>query len=116
MRRVVRVGGRVAPQTLRLRGRDLHVPRAAVGAEVARFSFDQLCGAALGAEDYLGVASAYHTVFVDGVPVIRTHVWRHRPLPKAAGAESRIRYTSFWKSRQMVWPHCLRPVRGSRET
>ena len=63
-------GGRVAPQTLRLRGRDLHVPRAAVGAEVARFSFDQLCGAALGAEDYLGVASAYHTVFVDGVPAM----------------------------------------------
>ena len=48
----------------------MEADRAAVGAEVARFSFDQLCGAALGAEDYLGVASAYHTVFVDGVPAM----------------------------------------------
>jgi len=44
------------------------VPRAASHAAIARFKFDELCGRPLGAEDYLGIASAFHTVFVEDVP------------------------------------------------
>ena len=35
---------------------------------VARFSFSELCGRPLGAEDYLGIAAAFHTVVVESVP------------------------------------------------
>lgn len=59
-------GDRTAPQTLKLRGRELHVPAAAHA--VARFTFDELCGRPLGAEDYLGIATAFHTVLVEEVP------------------------------------------------
>jgi len=59
-------GADIKPQTLRLRGRDLLVPSAANA--VARFKFDELCGRPLGAEDYLGIASAFHTVVVEEVP------------------------------------------------
>lgn len=53
-------------QTLKLRGRTLDVPAA--GSSVARFTFAELCGRPLGAEDYLGIASAFHTVMVEEVP------------------------------------------------
>ena len=59
-------GAPAPPQTLRLRGRELEVPTAA--NSVARFSFDALCGRPLGAEDYLGIASAFHTVIVEDMP------------------------------------------------
>jgi cell division protein ZapE len=45
--------------------RKLHVPKTARGA--AWFSFAELCDAPLGNADYLAIARAYHTVFVDGV-------------------------------------------------
>ena len=62
-------GGKAAgPQTLRLRGRELKVPAA--GNAVARFTFSELCGRPLGAEDYLGIATAYHTVVVEEVPAL----------------------------------------------
>ncbi len=54
------------PHTLRLRGRELHVPAAA--NFVARFSFAELCGKPLGAEDYIGISGAFHTVIVEDVP------------------------------------------------
>jgi cell division protein ZapE len=54
------------PVTLSVMGRDLVVPRAADG--VARFDFDSLCGTALGAADYLAIASAFHTLVLDGIP------------------------------------------------
>ena len=53
-------------ETLTVKGRVLRADRAAKG--VARFSFDQLCAQPLGAEDYLAIASAYHTVFLEDVP------------------------------------------------
>ncbi|EOD09595.1 ATPase [Emiliania huxleyi CCMP1516] len=56
------------PLTLQLRGRKLKVERAARKVDVARFGFDELCGKPLGAEDYLGLASAFHTIFVESVP------------------------------------------------
>jgi len=49
-------------------GRDLAVPQAGRKAAVARFTFDDLCGRPLGAADYLGVATTFHTVFVTDIP------------------------------------------------
>jgi len=44
------------------------VERASAHTAVARFSFDELCGRPLGAEDFIGIATAFHTVFLEGVP------------------------------------------------
>jgi cell division protein ZapE len=56
------------PQDLPLKGRILHVPRAAMG--VARFSFRELCEQPLAAADYLRLAREYHTVIADRIPVM----------------------------------------------
>ena len=47
-------------------GRKLTVSMAAEG--VARFDFDTLCGTALGAGDYLALATHFHTLILDGIP------------------------------------------------
>jgi cell division protein ZapE len=56
------------PQNLALKGRSVHVPRAAMG--VARFGFHDLCETPLSAADYLRIAHEYHTVILDHVPVM----------------------------------------------
>jgi cell division protein ZapE len=56
------------PQELALKGRAVHVPRAAMG--VARFAFHDLCEQPLAASDYLRIAREYHTLIVDRVPVM----------------------------------------------
>ncbi len=53
-------------EKLTVMGRSLTVPLAAAG--VARFDFPTLCGAALGAGDYLALATHFHTLVLDGVP------------------------------------------------
>jgi cell division protein ZapE len=53
---------------LLVKGRRLVVPQASMG--VARFSFDELCGTPLGASDYLQIAHAFHTLLIDGIPVL----------------------------------------------
>ncbi|MGB6535884.1 MAG: cell division protein ZapE [Xanthobacteraceae bacterium] len=55
-------------QTLPLKGRLVHVPRAAMG--VARFSFHDLCEEPLAAADYLRIAREYHTVILDRIPTM----------------------------------------------
>ncbi|TYC49528.1 AFG1 family ATPase [Rhodobacterales bacterium] len=50
------------------KGRKIKVPRVALGA--ARFTFDDLCMKPLGASDYLRIAHAYSTIFIDHVPVL----------------------------------------------
>jgi cell division protein ZapE len=47
-------------------GHTLVVPKAAEG--VARFSFDALCGSALGTSDYLAIADRFHTILIDHIP------------------------------------------------
>lgn len=56
------------PAHLLVKGRSLNVPEASRG--VARFSFDDLCVQPLGATDYLSIARSFHTVLIEGVPVL----------------------------------------------
>ncbi len=53
---------------LPLKGRAVHVPRAAMG--VARFTFHDLCEKPLAAADYLRIAREYHTIILDHVAVM----------------------------------------------
>jgi len=56
---------------LKVEGRSFSVPQSgtdARGAPIARFSFEELCGAARGRAEYAALATQFHTVFVDGIP------------------------------------------------
>jgi cell division protein ZapE len=59
-------GAAPKPDSLTIQGRRLPVPLSIPGA--ARFDFHALCGVALGAGDYLAIATHYRTVFIDGIP------------------------------------------------
>ena len=37
---------------------------------MARFTFDDLCNRPLGANDYLHIAHAFHTVIIDDIPIL----------------------------------------------
>merc|ERR1719191_1645270 len=50
-------------------GRKHHVEEQHNG--VARFRFEDLCGAPLSSEDYLALAHHFHTFIVSGVPCFR---------------------------------------------
>ena len=54
------------PGSLEVLGRKLDVPEQAKG--VARFTFDQLCVAALGSQDYLALADNFHALVLKGIP------------------------------------------------
>lgn len=56
------------PAILEFKGRKLVVPIASMG--VARFNFEDLCDRPLGTLDYLHIAHAYHTVIIDGIPIL----------------------------------------------
>ena len=56
------------PTAICYKGRHIRVPQAARG--VARFSFADLCEQPLGASDYQQLARTFHTLIVDGIPVI----------------------------------------------
>lgn len=58
----------VTPVSLDVKGRQVHVPMAAMG--VARLSFADLCEKPLGSLDYLHLAHAFHTVILEGIPVL----------------------------------------------
>lgn len=57
-----------ASATVEVKGRSVHVPLASMG--VARFCFADLCDAPLGSLDYLHIAHAYHTIILEGIPVL----------------------------------------------
>jgi cell division protein ZapE len=59
-------GAPLARQRLIVMGRTLVVPVAAAG--VARFDFATLCATALGAGDYLALATHFHCLVLDGIP------------------------------------------------
>lgn len=56
----------VGPEVLKVQGREITIPVASRG--VAVLSFKKMCGAALGAADYLEIAWHYHTVIMVGIP------------------------------------------------
>ena len=53
---------------LLVKGRKISVPQATVG--FARFAFADLCERPLGPLDYLALVRDYHTVFIDGIPIL----------------------------------------------
>ncbi|MGP0093537.1 MAG: cell division protein ZapE [Xanthobacteraceae bacterium] len=57
-----------AARELEIKGRIIRVPRAVDG--VARISFHELCEQPLGASDYLKIASEFHTLIIDHIPVM----------------------------------------------
>lgn len=61
-------GVKAHSEELEYKGRKIPVRAAAAGA--ARFSFDELCMQPLGAADYLRIAAAYGTIFLENVPVM----------------------------------------------
>ena len=61
-------GAAGAPATLRVQDRAFTLPRAAHG--VARASFAELCERAVGAADYLALATHFHTLVLDDVPAL----------------------------------------------
>ena len=61
-------GAVAMPHTVDVNGRQVRVPLAAAG--VARFSFAQLCGTALGPSDYLELAGRYHTLVLSDIPLL----------------------------------------------
>ncbi|ACB97157.1 cell division protein ZapE [Beijerinckia indica] len=56
------------PISLELLGRSLRVPQAK--AHVARFDFTDLCDAPLGSTDFLAIATNFHSVLIDRIPII----------------------------------------------
>ena len=61
-------GASPRPMRLPLLGREIFVPIAATG--IARFNFADLCEQPLGAADYLALAQRFHTLIIDGIPII----------------------------------------------
>ena len=59
-------GAAPCPDVLEVMGRRVSVPQAA--GPVARFDFEQLCGQALGAGDYLALAARFPSLILDGIP------------------------------------------------
>jgi cell division protein ZapE len=55
-----------APIDLDVKGHKVHVPVASMG--VARFSFADLCAKPLGANDFLHISHAFHTLLIEGIP------------------------------------------------
>ncbi|TWG97978.1 cell division protein ZapE [Mesorhizobium sp. J18] len=61
-------GHDIRPAEISVKGREIVVPAAA--GRAARFSFHDLCGQPHGARDYMAIAEAYDTIFIDHVPVM----------------------------------------------
>ncbi|KAL8291903.1 hypothetical protein RQP46_002161 [Phenoliferia psychrophenolica] len=58
----------VEHRPLQVWGRDINVPLSS--SNVARFSFDDLCGKPLSAADYLEITKTFETIFLTGVPLL----------------------------------------------
>lgn len=62
------VGAEAQHCTLTVKGRTIEISREAAG--VARFTFPELCEAFRGALDYMTIASHFHTVILEGIPLL----------------------------------------------
>ena len=62
-------GTRARKGELDIGGRKLPIPKHALGC--AYFHFNDLCARPLGGADYLALAHAFHTMVIDGIPVLR---------------------------------------------
>ena len=58
----------VEHRPLQVWGRDINVPLST--KNVARFTFDELCGKPLSAADYLEITKTFETIFITGVPLL----------------------------------------------
>ena len=56
------------PSVVQVYGRQVSVPAQADG--ITKWDFDTLCGTTLGPADYITLASTYHTLILDNVPVL----------------------------------------------
>jgi cell division protein ZapE len=56
------------PGTVRVFGRDVTIPE--VAHNVARCTYHDLCGKPLGATDFVEIARVFHTLVLDGIPVL----------------------------------------------
>ncbi|MEQ6249703.1 cell division protein ZapE [Sulfitobacter sp. HNIBRBA3233] len=61
-------GGDAEPLTLRVKGRDVVLPRFRSG--IGRARFHALCGQPLGAADYLAIAEAVRVLMLDDIPTL----------------------------------------------
>ncbi|RHY28589.1 hypothetical protein DYB32_005856 [Aphanomyces invadans] len=68
----VRCNETIRSMKLRTQGRVVDVPHAAPKHNVCLLSFTDVCDKPLGAADYLAIAEAFHTVFLQDIP--RMHV------------------------------------------
>ncbi|WFD36145.1 peroxisome-assembly ATPase [Malassezia cuniculi] len=59
-------GATPEPTSVEVWGRNFNVPQSAPG--VARLTFNELCGDARSAADYIALCAAYHTIFVENIP------------------------------------------------
>jgi cell division protein ZapE len=57
-----------AALTLSVNGHDLRIPQASGG--VARARFSDLCSQAYGASDFIALAQRFHTLVLDGIPIL----------------------------------------------
>lgn len=62
-------GGSDERRRLIVKGREVIVPRASLGA--ARFPFHDICELPLGPSDYLALARLFHTIVIDNIPLMR---------------------------------------------
>ena len=65
----ITLGQPAATMNFTVKGHQLHVPAAALGA--ARFAFQDLCVRPLGSADFIRLAHEFHTLMIDHIPVMR---------------------------------------------
>ena len=66
-------GAEIQSVMLDISGRQVLVQNASEEHNIARFSFNELCGKAKGAADYLAIGERFNTIFIEDVPRLQFH-------------------------------------------